>query len=513
MMLSFAAMMTVASVIAASIKPLPTFKSCEHEDSKGVFGEGQDGRTIAADATSKKTYCVAQCEGRVDRPTRDLQSLNVVKKKPQKSLGCCKEGYQTTRDFVVVRGGDGTGSHDTPIDWDSDATLVTQGGSNRLQTMLKQAEAWGGPMVAVFGVYNNTAELHLTNAAVNEIKTIAAACSGLRGNIRVVVVVLDHMPDPTPIESNTDGVSITSLFQYPINSLRNIAVDQAQTNWVLSVDMDFVPSITLRDTFLKNHSRMLNGQDRVAVVVPHFELATCPDGVDLPTPKTAAELLVYVGTGLAFPFAGSRDMMGDNPEIKRDDALAARFKSCKRDVGSWPAGIKPTDYAMWAQLTSNGAVGVYPLHPKNTKFAATGLPSCWEPFVLAKRFEPNGKIKSLPRYSESYFGRFKNKVEWILHLRAYNFKFFAVASEFIVHVPHERYNRKTVGASTHFKRITKMHKGKMSYLEKRAKGDLNDAVEGRRETDYKFGYFCTSQEALRESAERSAAHKASFFNF
>jgi hypothetical protein len=166
---------------------------------------------------------------------------------------------------------------------------------------------------------------------------------------------------------------------------------------------------------------------------------------------------------------------------------------CERDVGSWAAGIKPTDYALWKELSSQGEVGVYPIPAEETKFVATGLPSCWEPFVLAKRFEPKGKIKSLPRYSESYFGRFKNKVEWALHLRAYNFKFFAITSQFIIHIPHERFDRKTVGGSTHFKRITKMHKERMKRLEQRAKGDLHDAVEGRRETSYTSGYFCTTK--------------------
>ena len=61
--------------------------------------------------------------------------------------------------------------------------------------------------------------------------------------------------------------------------------------------------------------------------------------------------------------------------------------------------------------------------------------AAWEPFVIVRRVEADGEQQP-PRFSEGFIGRYRNKVEFITHLRAKRFKFFTLLREFVVHVPH-----------------------------------------------------------------------------
>lgn len=71
--------------------------------------------------------------------------------------------------------------------------------------------------------------------------------------------------------------------QYPVNLLRNVARKNAETNYVLVLDIDLIPSRSLRNDFLqfikqnKNKVKlkddtMINLDDRIAFVLPTYEM-------------------------------------------------------------------------------------------------------------------------------------------------------------------------------------------------------------------------------------------------
>jgi hypothetical protein len=61
--------------------------------------------------------------------------------------------------------------------------------------------------------------------------------------------------------------------------------------------------------------------------------------------------------------------------------------------------------------------------------------AAWEPFVIVRRVESEAEEQP-PRFSEAFVGRYRNKVEYISHLRTKRFKFYTVLQEFATHVPH-----------------------------------------------------------------------------
>mmetsp|Transcript_24369 Transcript_24369/g.28229 ORF Transcript_24369/g.28229 Transcript_24369/m.28229 type:complete len:244 (-) Transcript_24369:738-1469(-) len=64
-----------------------------------------------------------------------------------------------------------------------------------------------------------------------------------------------------------------SAYDYPINKLRNMAVEGVKTSHVLVLDIDFWESINLYNTLNRNDVRKaLAADDKLAIVVPAFQL-------------------------------------------------------------------------------------------------------------------------------------------------------------------------------------------------------------------------------------------------
>ena len=61
------------------------------------------------------------------------------------------------------------------------------------------------------------------------------------------------------------------------------------------------------------------------------------------------------------------------------------------------------------------------------------VPGAWEPYFVASRMTSRGL---LPRYSELFTGRFRNKCEWVATLRVMGFQFYWLATHFLVHKTH-----------------------------------------------------------------------------
>ena len=210
---------------------------------------------VAAARKTTRTYCLARCP----LPGSNFSShfLNRQLKKqlvpsprtwlPAEGLVCCQGAEKTLSDFGILS--EGLDVHDDGV---SDVTLVTQGSSNRIHALNSTLLRWPGPVVAVFSVFNNSAETR--GAAPGQLRELAAATAEWargRKNVRIIVVVLQR-----PVGQDFISAQMKTMGQlglYPVNAMRNRALDEARTNWVFPNDMDFIPSAQLYEMLRSTH--------------------------------------------------------------------------------------------------------------------------------------------------------------------------------------------------------------------------------------------------------------------
>ncbi|KAI4501740.1 hypothetical protein M0802_003075 [Mischocyttarus mexicanus] len=170
---------------------------------------------------------------------------------------------------------------------------------------------------------------------------------------------------------------------YPINYLRNIAMSYVSTPYIFQLDVDFLPQYGLYENIMK-HINELTTQKRinnVALIVPAFE--TERYRFKFPTDKE--ELLKFLRRGILYTF---------------------RYHV-------WTQGHAATNYSLWKNATEPYEVS-------------------WEP-----DFEPYIIVSQVaPKYDIRFIGFGWNKVSYITHLTALDFKFIVLPDSFIIHRPH-----------------------------------------------------------------------------
>jgi hypothetical protein len=399
---------------------------------------------------------------------------------PQEGLECCPDALRTLNDMHILSAGDAVVDDGT-----SEVTYVTQGTSNRISALTATLAMWPGPVVAVFAVANYSADLHA--GADDQFRDLREACARwARPNLRVIAFVLDHT-------YGNDYISLrmrtgSKLGLYPVNAIRNLALDEAQSNWVFPADMDFIPGKTLYPNLKQVHLQRMSQINRPAIVIPHFEIPDCPNEEPLPIPENFEELrtMLIAELATAFHVKATRVLpLNKIPNYPRRtlffnhtgtiDGPRHHFQTndCKQPTTrSWAWGILATNYRRWFE-ESHYSAGMFrisvpwapkdpanvaklpkefrgtpcPVDPKTGRLVARApdAPECgrvkfvsgesWEPFVLFRKVEATSDVEA-PRYGEGYIGRYKNKVEFVTKLRALRYKFYTLQREFIVHIPH-----------------------------------------------------------------------------
>jgi len=169
---------------------------------------------------------------------------------------------------------------------------------------------------------------------------------------------------------------------YPVNFLRNLALDQATTDYVFLSDVDFLPSLDMARSIQTSIINLdLDNLNRV-LVVPAFETQRYKSSH---FPATKAELVKRLDLGEIFTF---------------------RYHD-------WPAGHAGTNFVKWRSSTT-------PYSIKVTKD--------FEPYIVGK--------KSMVRYDTRFLGFGWNKVSHILALDADGYEFVVLPDVFIIHQPH-----------------------------------------------------------------------------
>ena len=253
----------------------------------------------------------------------------------------------------------------------NDVALVTHGTVNRLHHIAELSERWRGPMsVAVF-----TPEYD-TILAMELILRLYQCVPSIRQNVSIhLVFPLTHPPKTIPSTISQQDYSCGSgtafyiekmptsknyalgRLKYPNNLLRNLALNNARTEYVMVVDIDMLPSANLHEefvTFAIQHSLKADNSvldHKTVFVVPAFEIQN-----NVPIPQDKSKLLEQWSQRLVRPF------------------YQELCWKCQRQ----------TDYEAWRNLT---------LSPFQVGYEV-GWKDPWEPFYIAAR--------SVPLYDERF---------------------------------------------------------------------------------------------------------------
>ena len=238
----------------------------------------------------------------------------------------------------------------------NDVTLVAQLSMDRLQMVEALCQHWEGPISLAMYMSDSEVQQFLGYAQTSEIL-------GERKNIGYHIVYREG-----PF--------------YPINHLRNVALQQVNTPFVFLTDVDFLPMFGLYEYLKRSVAAMgLESSSKKALVVPAFETQR----YRISFPKTKAELLSMLDMGTLFTF---------------------RYHV-------WTKGHAPTNYANWRTAT--------------TPYRITWEPD-FEPYIVVKR--------DISEYDPRFVGFGWNKVSHIMELYAQGYEFIVLPNAFIVHMPH-----------------------------------------------------------------------------
>ena len=247
-----------------------------------------------------------------------------------------------------------------------DVTLITQCSEDRASFLLAIVDRWAGPVSAAMWVTSDDGEENVTQAMRAQ----------LEGRERVVLV---HFLRGEPGEP------------YPVNRLRNIALEAVTTSHFLVTDVDLWPSRTLYGLILNLPTSYLSSAS-YAMVVPAFEISSS----------------VHKTLGV-----GSVPDSFDGLRVCSEMAICDVFKhATDTHTSTWYK-------RWWQQAEADGAYKVPCLDSIR-----------YEPYLLVP------KADQTPLFDERFVGYGKNKIQFVQHLRLLGFQFFVLPRGFVIHVPH-----------------------------------------------------------------------------
>ena len=168
---------------------------------------------------------------------------------------------------------------------------------------------------------------------------------------------------------------------YPVNYLRNVALNASNTPFVFLTDIDFVPMFRLY-SYLREASRILKLDTRKRVlIVPAFE-------------------------SLQYRFDYPIDKQTLVKSIEEGGIATFRHKI-------WEKGHSATNYNKWYDASS--------------PFKINWAPD-YEPYVVVSR--------DIPRFDERFVGFGWNKVSHAIQLDAAGYDFVVLPDAFTIHFPH-----------------------------------------------------------------------------
>jgi len=285
--------------------------------------------------------------------------------------------------------------------------LVTQCSLDRLGRLRDQLCGWAGEVsAAVFVDHMQDSEAAATaRRGIREMCFEAAQQFG--GNVPAwTIVVLYRLEDEHVKCEAYDRL-------YPVNALRNAALEHARSELLFLVDVDFVPSRRLHEVLAGDDGgrRLLNALSHGsrknrgpgALVIPAFEAAKS----NMPLPLHGAELRHAVARGEVEGF----------------------------HVSHFPCGHRATDFDRWlgASKAESPDAGNFNQHAHGVDAYLIHYEEHFEPYVVVPR-------QSVPAYDERFRGYGLNKISHLYELsqRGFRFRTCAHAEAFVVAAKHPK---------------------------------------------------------------------------
>lgn len=282
-------------------------------------------------------------------------------------------------------------------------TLVTQSSPERFWLVRKTCqERWTQDPMAVATYFESTSEYEQHG---DRLRQQLAGCP--------------HVSLIYYIQDENDGLKSTP---YPINLLRNLALEVVQTSHVLVHDVDFVPSRGLANDIraaseIRQRARLPTGRSQEALVVPALQLTENVTARDAIIPSKFTEVVACVQAGNCSAFIENEN---------RAHAITRTDLWLQRD---WYVNRKCHD--------SQNTVS-------DLRYIACIDEPAYEPYLvlpwcpIADLNDTASTAQRLvPYYDERFVGYGWNKIQWIQHLRNAGFLFWVLPAGFLIHVPHE----------------------------------------------------------------------------
>jgi hypothetical protein len=194
--------------------------------------------------------------------------------------------------------------------------------------------------------------------------------------------------------------------RFPVNRLRNIALKQCQSPYVLLHDIDFTvhPKLDM-ELLLQTESFFFNRSTRTAIVLPAFELHR----------KIESD----------FQWRMLRDKPGLDYLISKQVVVPFNMNSMptsQEDLSGFYPGHSATDYPRWRE-----AEDFYTIH-----YNTSAWPYYYEPYVLLRKTDVIG-------FDESFVHYGFNKISFLHELAAAGTEFVVHPNLFVVHTfDHEK---------------------------------------------------------------------------
>jgi hypothetical protein len=319
-------------------------------------------------------------------------------------------------------------------------SVVTQLSIDRLPMLENQCRSWKNDvLVAAIYVPLEKVERKDSQNIPFELKS---SMSDVIRSVDAFYSLMESTPSACALHVQLVGQRIESdrSSPYPINSLRNRALEMAQTPLIFMLDVDFVASPKLgldgagyREKYVYDELLRV-AKSKGAIVVPAFELSN-------------RQLEPYIGENVV-----------KNLIVQGKDTLRKAYKQelvnafNSRD---FDPGHGPTNTSRWIRMRKQGPGSMYTVKYQDK----------YEPFVILAR-------DLVPRADERFVGYGANKLVFIKYLESLGFKFHVHGSGFSIHVPHA----KTRAANIFIAHRKGKTKDPMDVLRAIVEGDIEDGV-------------------------------------
>ncbi|KAI8801428.1 glycosyl-transferase for dystroglycan-domain-containing protein [Cladochytrium replicatum] len=313
----------------------------------------------------------------------------------------------------------------------NDICLFTQSSINRIDLILDLASSWQGTISAA--LYIDKPEV-LVDGKFQQVQDVLDSLSRDPQFNRSSVTI--SLLFGVAFTANADEVQHPYDHFYPINTLRNLALSQCRTEFVFSLDADFLPSADmysmLTDPAYFRRLREMSDQKNSVFVVAAWEFVR--SDIEYSVPVSREDLSGYCLKMEAIPFHSRIVISREKSHPERVEAW------CQGNLLDYHLKITgKTQRGPQQQLTNLDCEEIQFLTNYTRWLAATDfypvvkgsnhINRHYEPYWVARR-------STLPPFDERFRGYSFNKRQHTMELQYMRFQFVVIPRAFVIHRWH-----------------------------------------------------------------------------